>query len=390
MLVGIIGAPNKGKSTMFSALTSTDAKIANYPFTTIDPNKGVAYASTQCAEKRIGKKCNPRNSLCENGTRLIPVNLIDVAGLVPGAHEGKGMGNQFLNDLSAADAFIIVVDASGKTDESGNPNPGDPSADLDMVTGELTDWIAGIIKKNMPRISKSDSAAEALANALTGFNVGKSAIEESISKLGLSSSRISWTDSEIASFAKMAVLGSKRFIVAANKADDPESARHIEGLKSKAKSLGMEVVMCSAAIELALQKAKKSGVISYNPWENGFSIISEAKDEQKKALEYMHGYVSKEGTGVQKLLNELVFSVMKQIVVYPVEDDGKFSDHSGNVLPDAIMLTSGSTAYDLALKIHTDIAKGMLYAIDAVSKMRLAKSYALRDSDIIKIVSAAR
>ncbi len=390
MLVGIIGAPNKGKSTLFSAITGIDAKAANYPFTTIDPNKGIAYATTECAEKRINKKCKPRNSLCDNGTRLISINVIDVAGLVPGAHEGKGMGNQFLNDLSSADAFIIVVDASGKTDAYGNNGVGNPSDDLDTIMDELTDWIAGIIKRHMHSLSRVDSGVDGLANVLTGFNVDKIAIEDAIAKLGLTSSRISWSDDEINAFSRKAVLGSKRFIIAANKSDDPESKGNLGPLKEKAKALGIDMVACSAAIELALNKAKGLGMVDYRPWKNGFNVIGEPKEEQKKALEYMKSFISENGTGVQELINRLVFKTMRQIVVYPVEDENKYTDSFGNVLPDAIMLEQGSTAHDLAMRIHTDIANGMLYAIDAMSKMRLAKDYVLKDSDIIKIVSTAK
>ncbi|QRF73839.1 translation-associated GTPase [Candidatus Micrarchaeum sp.] len=390
MIVGIIGAPNKGKSTLFSALTSGEAKIANYPFTTIDPNKGVAYVSEECAEKKIGKKCEPRNSLCENGMRLVPVNIIDVAGLVPGAHEGKGMGNQFLNDLAGADGFIIVVDASGRTDAYGNEGAGNPADDLEMIMSELVEWISAIIKKHMPQMSKKESGVDALADVLTVFNVTRASIETAVERLGLQSKRIAWSDEEIRKFSSAAILGSKHFIVAANKADAEGAKANENAIREKASERGMETVMCSAALELALKKAKDSGMISYDPLKGKIEILGNPNAEQKKALDYMKGFVESRGTGVQKVLNELVFKAMGNIVVYPVEDENKFSDHSGNVLPDAILMERGSTAYDLAMKIHTDIGKGMLYAIDAISKMRLAKNYVLKDGDIIKIVSTAK
>jgi len=390
MIVGIIGAPNKGKSTLFSALTSGEAKIANYPFTTIDPNKGVAYVSEECAEKKIGKKCKPRNSLCENGMRLVPVNIIDVAGLVPGAHEGKGMGNQFLNDLAGADGFIIVVDASGRTDAYGNEGAGNPADDFEMIMSELVEWISAIIKKHMPQMSKKESGVDALADVLTVFNVTRASIETAVERLGLQSKRIAWSDEEIRKFSSAAILGSKHFIVAANKADAEGAKANENAIREKASERGMETVMCSAALELALKKAKDSGMISYDPLKGKIEILGNPNAEQKKALDYMKGFVESRGTGVQKVLNELVFKAMGNIVVYPVEDENKFSDHSGNVLPDAILMERGSTAYDLAMKIHTDIGKGMLYAIDAISKMRLAKNYVLKDGDIIKIVSTAK
>ena len=124
LLIGIIGAPNKGKSTLFSAMTAVEVPIADYAFTTIKPNMGVAYATTECADVGLGVKCTPRNSSCLDGIRKIPINIVDVAGLVPGAHLGKGMGNQFLNDIVNADVLVQVVDASGKTDINGGKAEG--------------------------------------------------------------------------------------------------------------------------------------------------------------------------------------------------------------------------------------------------------------------------
>jgi hypothetical protein len=346
--------------------------------------------SEECAEKRVGKKCKPRNSLCENGIRLVPVNIIDVAGLVPGAHEGKGMGNQFLNDLAGADGFIIVVDASGRTDAYGNEGAGNPAEDLEMIMSELVEWISGIIKKHMPQMSRKESGVDALVDVLTVFNVTRASIETAVERLALPSKRIAWSDEEIRKFSSAAILGSKHFIVAANKADAEGAKANENAIREKAAELGMETVMCSAALELALKKARDSGMIKYDPLKNLMEIVGNPNTEQKKALDYMKGFVESSGTGVQKVLNELVFKVMGNIVVYPVEDENKFSDHSGNVLPDAILMERGATAYDLAMKIHTDIGKGMLYAIDAISKMRLAKNYVLKDGDIIKIVSAAK
>ena len=139
MQIGIVGAPNKGKSTIFSALTMVEAEIAPYPFTTIKPNFGMAYATRPCVERELGVKCAPRNSLCISGVRHLPVSIVDVAGLVPGAHFGKGMGNQFLNDLIGADMLIHVVDLSGRTDAEGNPGEGfDPAEEVRMVREEMT------------------------------------------------------------------------------------------------------------------------------------------------------------------------------------------------------------------------------------------------------------
>ncbi|MDE1868875.1 MAG: redox-regulated ATPase YchF [Candidatus Micrarchaeota archaeon] len=390
MLIGIVGAPNKGKSTLFSALTMSEVEIADYPFTTINPNLGVAYATKECAERSLHVKCRPRNSLCVDGTRLIPVNIVDVAGLVEGAHHGKGMGNQFLNDLAAADALMLVVDASGKTDANGNPSENsNPVDDVRLVRNELVEWLSSIIKRHMPQLSRRPNGTDALSEILAGLKVSKDEIKNAAESNFLTTSNIAWPDADIRKFSEALLNRSKPILLLANKSDAPGSAERVQLLE---KQFGKDnVVSCSAAIELALRKAAKHGIIDYHPGATDFKILKdELPKEQADALKYMKTFVGKGGTGVQNAINRVLFKLLDDIVVYPVEDDGKYSDHSGNVLPDAIPIKKGSTALDLAAKIHTDIASGMLYAIDARTKMRLAKDYVLKDGDVIKIVTAAK
>ncbi len=339
MLIGIIGAPNKGKSTLFSAMTMNDVDIADYPFTTIKPNKGIAYATRKCVHDELHIKCDPKNPQCKNGTRILPINITDVAGLVEGASEGKGMGNQFLNDLSIADCLIIVTDASGKTDAQGNKaENADPVQDVKMVQNEINKWTSGIIERN----KKTEE-----------------------------------------------IFKEKPMIIAANKFDVPGSDKNIETLK---KAFGPDkVIGCSGAMELALRKAARIGAIDYTTGARDFKWLHENEsEERKKALKHMQDFVKTKGTNVQELLNKAVFELLQLIVVYPVEDENKYTDHSGNVLPDAILIKKGSTAIDLAAAIHTDLASSMLYAIDARKKMRIAKEHVLNDNDIIRIVSAAK
>ena len=389
MMLGLIGAPNKGKSTIFSAMTLSQADIADYPFTTINPNLGIAHATKECPEKELGIKCNPRNSMCGNGIRKIPVNITDVAGLIPGAHIGKGMGTQFLNDIISADALIIVVDLSGETDIQGRPGSNfDQKEDIHMVEEELANWLSGIIEKNMQSLSRKKDGIEALLELLSGFKPSEDQIRDSAEENGITISNISWNHESSLRFSRSFLARNKPIAIAANKMDKaPKDA--LETLRNRLKDY--PVIGCSGAIELALRRAAKSGTITYNPGESNFIMGPNATEDQKRALSYISSYLKKNGsTGIQEIINETVFNLSHSVVVYPVENENRYSDSSGNVLPDAILMPEGSTALDLASKIHTEIAAKMLYAIDAKNKMRIAKDYILKDGDIIKIVSAAK
>ncbi|MDE1855342.1 MAG: redox-regulated ATPase YchF [Candidatus Micrarchaeota archaeon] len=389
MLIGIIGAPNKGKSTIFSALTMANAEIADYPFTTIKPNFGVAYATRECVEKELGVKCKPRNGLCINGTREIPVNITDVAGLVPDAHLGRGMGNQFLSDLASASAFIQVVDLSGRTDIHGNPSEGcDPAEEVAAIRKEVALWLAGIISKHRSALSKRADGNAALVELLSGFNLTEEQVNRAAEKSSLSTSQITWDEEETYKFSDSLLAISKPTVVAANKLD-ASGAGALESLKKKL--AGYTVIGCSGAIELALRKAAAVGVIDYVPGANGFVVKKDVGEDQKRALDYMADFISRNnGTGVQSIINSVVFEVLGEIVVYPVEDESKYTDHFGSVLPDALLVRKGTSAMEMAGLIHTELAKNMLYAIDVKKKLRIAKDHKLEDNDVIKIVSAAK
>jgi len=385
MLVGIIGTPNKGKSSLFAALTSSEVKIANYPFTTIDPNKGIAYVTKECIEKELNVKCNARNSLCINSIRRIPINIIDVAGLVEDAHKGKGMGNQFLSDLSKCDAFIIVTDVSGKTNSEGyfcedNYNP---VKDVNIVMNELVKWISNIIMKHK-RSFKNNS--EEFYTLLSSFKIQKQIITEAIRVKSLPIN-LDWSGNQTDIFAEYILKNSKQFIIAANKYDI-NNKNIEENLKNLKKEFGEnKVIECSAGIELALKNAEKQKIIQYNNNNNTFEIINKnIPDIQKKGLELIANLLKTKKTNIQELINKLVFKILNNIVVYPVEDENKYTDHFGNILPDAILIKNTAFCIDLAELIHSNLAKGMLYAINAKTKIKIAKKYLLKDNDVIKIV----
>ena len=391
-MIGLVGKPNVGKSTMFNALTEKPAEIGNYPFTTIQPNKGIAHITSNCPCKELGVKCNPRNSKCIDGIRYIPVEVIDVAGLVPGAHEGRGMGNKFLDDLRQADAFILVVDASGKTDAEGNPTENyDPVEDVKFLLNEIDMWIYGILTKNWDKLARraqqEKNIVKALKDQLSGLNIDENDIKMAIRDMD--ESPIKWTEEDLLNLAKKLRKISKPMIIAANKADHPDAEKNIERLK---KEFGDYIVIpTSAEIELALKRAEKAGIIKRK--ENDFEIIDESKlnEQMKRAFDYIKEFFEKYGgTGVQECINRAYFDLLNMIVVYPVEDENKFSDKQGNVLPDAFLVKKGTTARDLAYKVHTELGDKFIYAIDAKKKIRIGADYELNHNDIIKIVSAAK
>jgi len=383
MIIGICGKTNVGKSSFFKAATLIDVEIANRRFVTIKPNFGIGYVITDCVCKEFGVKCNPKNSICKNGKRFIPIQLVDVAGLIPGAHEGKGLGNKFLDDLRQASAFIHIVDASGLTDQEGNPTKGyDPSFDVKFVKEEIELWFADVIKRALSKIVKAQSRTELvqlLTEQLSGLEIRKEHIEAALEKVWIS---------DVEKFAKEIRKISKPMLIAANKIDLPEAQENLEKLKKEFPDL--MIIPTSADYEIALRKAAEAGLIDYLPG-NGFKVLDETKlsETQKKALEKIKALIEKYGsTGVQDCLNKAVFDLLGYIVVYPVEDENKLCDKHGNVLPDALLMPKGSTALDLAFKIHTEIGEKFICAIDARSKRRLGKDYVLKDKDVIRIMVA--
>ncbi|MGC8581510.1 MAG: redox-regulated ATPase YchF [Thermoplasmata archaeon] len=390
MEIGIVGKPNAGKSTFFSAVTDTVVDIANYPFTTIDPNKGIGYIRTSCPHVDVSNHCNPRTGFCMNNIRYVPVELVDVAGLVPGAHDGKGMGNKFLDDLRVANGFIHVIDSSGSTSLTGevaSPGTYDPVDEIKFLEDELAYWIVGIItkdiKKNIRNITMGNKTVEEyLFDKLAGLGI---TIEDILAAMRSSPIDISGEDKEaLLTFAKNLLKISKPRIIAGNKADiAPE-----ENINRLKKLYGNEFYPTSGDYELTLKKAAKLRIIEYFPGSEDFKYIKEPSSNQKNALEKIRQYLAiHKSTGVQEVIEKMIFENMDNVVVFPVQDESKYTDSQGNILPDAIIVKRGSTARDLAYKIHTDLGKNFIRAINAKTKMVIGQNYTVSMGDVIKIVS---
>ncbi len=397
--VGVVGKPNVGKSTFFAATTLKDVPIADYPFTTIQPNVGIAHLRTQCVCREMGVTDSPRNSTCLGGVRLIPVKIVDVAGLVEGASQGRGLGNKFLDEIRQADALIHVVDASGSTDIEGRkvpPGSHDPVGDVAMVEHEFDLWAFGLLKRDWEKVSRSleqsgGKIVDHLADRLSGLSVTLADVELVIQRLHLRTEKPSlWTDEQLLHFALEIRKLTKPSLLAANKADLPASLANIEKLKQT----GRKVIPCASEAELLLRRAAEHGLVEYVPGDNKFIVKSPERlsQAQLNALKMVDEKVMRvfAGTGVQVAINQAFFDLLKAIVVFPVEDETKLSDKLGRVLPDAYVMRGGSTALDLARTVHSELAEGFLYAIDARNGKRLGADHVLANRDIVKIVSSGK
>ena len=398
-LLGVVGKPNTGKSTFFSAATLVAAEIANYPFTTIKPNRGVGYVRTPCVHEEFKVKDNPKNSLCLDGVRLVPVELIDIAGIVPGAWEGRGLGNQFLDEIRRADALIHIVDASGGTDCEGRsckPGEHDPLEDIQFFEREITMWMVTILKKDWPKIARTAEAdkkgvAAPLEERLTGLGIRRQSVGEAIRMANLNVDKpTAWTSEDFYHFVDNLRRISKPMLIVANKIDLPTAEANLERLKK----LDYMVIPCSAEAELALRRAAEKQLIDYKPGDCNFTVTHPEKlsQSQVRALDTIREKVlQKNGsTGVQDALNMAYFKLLNMITVYPVEDLEHLTDHNGRILPDVYLVPNGTTARQFAYIIHTELGESFLYAVDVRDRRRIGEDAVLKDRDVISIVSAKK
>lgn len=396
MQIGIVGKPSSGKSTFFSSATLIDVAMASYPFTTINPNRGMGFVRVKDAGKFFNVTSNPKSGfLIETKMgpiRYVPIELIDVAGLVPGANEGKGLGNKFLNDLSQADALIHVVDASGTTDQEGNAcKEHDPCKDIEFLENEIELWFLKIIKNNWLKISKIREKEYRkkvllLTQNLSGVKILESHIEKALKENKLEEKMFNeWTDEDKKKFAKECRKLSKPIVVAANKCDLPNAEKNIKNMQEKFKET--LIIPCSAASELSLRKATKQNMVNYYPGQENFEIIGDLNDAQKKGLDLINENVLKKfnATGVQQCIDKIILDILKYIPIFP-GGTKTLADKNGNFIPDCFLLKKGSTALDFAYTLHTTMGDNFIRAINVKTKQIIGKEHVLEYGDVIEII----
>ncbi|MCL5106824.1 MAG: YchF-related putative GTPase [Candidatus Parvarchaeota archaeon] len=378
MKIGIIGRTNVGKSTLFKALTLEEVEIEDRPFTTIEPNKGVGYVTIDCPEKYFHVKCNPHNSPCVEGTRFVPVNLIDVAGLVEGASEGKGLGNKFLSDIMEADAIIEVIDISGNTDSSGNKSKDfDPALDIEMVDNEIKKWIASIILRS--RYIGKEDISDIIFKNISGINIKYSTVKEVVKELDIKEIN----EETALKMASAMMKKDKPMLILCNKMDSVQDLE--ERIKRLKEKFDYEFMACSAAAELTIKEAEKNGFIRLK--DGKLERIKELSSEQDRAMNIIDHIIGKYGsTGVREALNHLVFELKGYKAVFPVEDEKKLTDGFGRILPDAYLVGKEATPKDVAAMIHTDIAKNYKGAIDCRTGLKVKNDSPVKNGQVLKIL----
>ncbi len=399
MVNNFIRGLSSGKSTFLNASCLTNAEVSELPFTTIEPNKGVAYLRARCVCKELGVEDDPKNSLCIDGNRFIPINLLDVAGLVPDAHKGKGLGNQFLNDLSRADVLIHIVDITGALNEAGQrigEGLHNPYEDVVFLEHEIDLWFREIVmredwKKFTGSVKKNKkNFIGALNNRLSGLKVKPLQIKVALKKTGLSDKNpMEWTNDELNKFSTMLRKISKPIIISANKIDKPIGVKNLKKLENEYTG---NIIPCSALAEYILRNYNEQGIIHYIPGSTEFKILKPEKlnEKEKAILNKIKDKLFKTfgGTGIQKVFDHAILETLNQIPVYPVSDANKLTDNNGNILPDVFLVERKTLLKDFVRdKIHSELADNFLYGIDARTKKRLGENYELKFNDIIEIVT---
>lgn len=347
-------------------------------FTTIDPQRAIGYLQIDCACARhnVSDRCRPNYGSCDGGKRSVPIELLDVAGLVPGAHAGKGLGNKFLDDLRHADALIHVVDVSGTTDAEGKNTRGyDPSVDIAWLRGEIVAWIRGNLTEKWGSIRRRHvavkaTAVETLQAQFSGYGSTSQVVARTLDRLGLKEALEHWTDETIDQVVQAFTDEKFPTVIALNKIDHPDSDANIARI-AKVQDPNT-IVLCSAVSEIFLRKLAKQGYIKYTEGSEFVDTredliadgdpegggLKELDEKNKARIENLKDMVLYRfgSTGVVQVLAKAA-EILGLVPVFPVRNTSTFSSgatDSKQVFRDCVLVKKNSTVGDVARKVMGD------------------------------------
>ncbi|KAK5116972.1 hypothetical protein LTR62_006693 [Meristemomyces frigidus] len=406
-LIALVGKPSSGKSTSLNSLTDSFAKVGNFPFTTIDPQKAIGYLQIPCACSRttlpnnaadpppLQSRCKPNYGSCHNGVRQVPIELLDVAGLVPGAHEGKGLGNKFLDDLRHADALIHVVDVSGTTDAEGKATRGyDPSADVAWFRDEIVRWVLGNLMQKWGGLKRRHTAikataVETLQGQFSGYGSTSAIVAKTLDQLALKQPLQDWDNATIERVVNTFVDVKFPTVLALNKIDHADADKNISKIARAEKP--ERIVLCSAISEVFLRKLAKQGFVRYVPGEEHVETredliadgdpegggLKEMDEKLRTRVENLKDMVLFRfgSTGVNQVLTRAA-EVLGLVPVFPVRNIGTFGSGEAGagerapVFRDCVLVGRGSTVGDVYRKVMGDAP--MAY-VESVGGLRVGE-----------------
>lgn len=386
-VIGLVGKPSSGKSTTLNSLTDANAKVGAFPFTTIDPNKATGYLEIDCACGRFGKQalCKPNYGYCRNGKRGVPIMLLDVAGLVPNAHLGRGLGNKFLSDLTEADCLIHIVDASGTTDAEGKATRGyDPVNDIEWLQEEIFCWILGNLMEKWPLVVKRHIATksttlETLRAQLGGYSANKQLIARALNLVPDLPPLNEWDNEWIEKVVRSFMDVKFPTVLSLNKMDHPDADKNV--LKIILKHPKLKCVLTSSITEVFLRKLASQKFIKYDLGTEFVDTIDDLgpesglkplDDKLRGRIEVIRDLVLYRfgSTGVVQLL-QAAADLLELVPVYPVRNINSFTGGSGdNVFRDCVLIKRGTPVINVARKIMGDVT---IAHIETVGNIKVAE-----------------
>eukprot|EP00873_Tetraselmis_striata_P034076 jgi/Tetstr1/454340/TSEL_004018.t1 len=357
--IGLVGKPSAGKSTFFNAGTDprneqAAARVAAFPFTTITPNTGTGYFATPCPCTRVGipaVRCQAAGghvaplpatgAECAHSTVAAPgfsealpagsipwrhakITLKDVAGLVPGAYQGRGRGNAFLNDLCGADVLMHIVDVSGSTDSEGCATAAgegsDPADEICWLRHELHCWVFSNLRQKWATVLRRP---ERLPSLLSGYHASKGMLEAVLSKCGVDARRPEslasvkhWDEAQVHSLVAHFLRTRFPILLVLNKADVGGAEARVAAVRashsrepSVAVSAESEAWLCRARAKAQVQYV--SGAPTCRLLCQDQAVVARLRQIEANVL---HKFGS---TGVQAALSAAV-SLRPPALAFPV------------------------------------------------------------------------